>query len=165
AADVIEALEHSGLDPGHLVVEITESMLIGNPEAARESLSRLRVLGVRVAVDDFGTGYSSLSHLDAFPIDTLKIDRSFILSLGGQAGREKLMSAIIALSQSLRLATVAEGVENSGQLERLQAMGCESGQGFYLARPLPVHEMEHLLATSISTPNSYVENVNALRSS
>ncbi|MDQ4059351.1 MAG: EAL domain-containing protein, partial [Actinomycetota bacterium] len=142
-ADVIEALEESGLDPSHLVIEITESMLMENPEAARESLSRLRVLGVRVSVDDFGTGYSSLSHLDAFPIDTLKIDRSFILRLGGEAGREKLTSAIIALSQSLRLATVAEGVENSGQLESLQAMGCESGQGFYLARPLPVHEMEY----------------------
>ena len=164
AADVIDALEKSALDPSLLVVEITESMLIGNPDAARESLTRLRALGVRVAVDDFGTGFSSLSHLDAFPIDTLKIDRSFILRLGGQAGREKLTSAIIALSHSLRLTTIAEGVENSDQLARLQEMGCESGQGFYLARPLPVHEMEHLLATNAATLGSHVDNVIALQS-
>jgi len=140
-ADVRDALEESGLDPGLLMLEITESMLIEDPEVAVVKLQELRSLGLRVAMDDFGTGYSSLSYLSRFPVDVIKMDRSF---LRPEATREAadLSSAVVALGSSLALDVVAEGIEFDEQLSRLRDLGCELGQGFHFAHPM---ESGHLL--------------------
>jgi diguanylate cyclase (GGDEF)-like protein/PAS domain S-box-containing protein len=140
-ADVRDALEESGLDPGLLMLEITESMLIEDPEVAVVKLQELRALGLRVAMDDFGTGYSSLSYLSRFPVDVIKMDRSF---LRPEATREAadLSSAVVALGSSLALDVVAEGIEFDEQLSRLRDLGCELGQGFHFAHPM---ESAHLI--------------------
>ena len=134
-ADVEDALAESGLPPHLLTLEITESMLIDDPEIAVIKLNELRALGVRIAMDDFGTGYSSLSYLSRFPVDMIKMDRSF---LRPEASRETLdlSSAVVALGSSLALEVVAEGIELDEQLRRLRDLGCEFGQGFHFARPM-----------------------------
>jgi diguanylate cyclase (GGDEF)-like protein/PAS domain S-box-containing protein len=134
-ADVRDALHESGLEPGLLMLEITESMLIEDPEVAVVKLKELRALGVRIAMDDFGTGYSSLSYLSRFPVDVIKMDRSF---LGPESTREvsDLSSAVVALGSSLALEVVAEGIEFDEQLSRLRDLGCELGQGFHFAHPM-----------------------------
>jgi diguanylate cyclase (GGDEF)-like protein/PAS domain S-box-containing protein len=134
-ADVRDALEESGLEPSLLTLEITESMLIDDPDIAVVKLKELRALGVRVAMDDFGTGYSSLSYLSRFPVDVIKMDRSF---LWPEATREAvdLSSAVVALGSSLALEVVAEGIELDEQLSRLRDLGCELGQGFHFAHPM-----------------------------
>jgi diguanylate cyclase (GGDEF)-like protein/PAS domain S-box-containing protein len=140
-SDVRDALEESGLDPGLLMLEITESMLIEDPEIAVVKLQELRALGLRIAMDDFGTGYSSLSYLSRFPVDVIKMDRSF---LGPESTREAadLSSAVVALGSSLALDVVAEGIEFDEQLSRLRDLGCELGQGFHFAHPM---ESAHLI--------------------
>jgi diguanylate cyclase (GGDEF)-like protein/PAS domain S-box-containing protein len=140
-SDVRDALEGSGLDPSLLMLEITESMLIEDPEIAVVKLQELRALGLRIAMDDFGTGYSSLSYLSRFPVDVIKMDRSF---LGPESTREAadLSSAVVALGSSLALDVVAEGIEFDEQLNRLRDLGCELGQGFHFAHPM---ESAHLL--------------------
>ena len=140
-SDVRDALEGSHLDPGLLMLEITESMLIEDPEIAVVKLDELRSLGVRIAMDDFGTGYSSLSYLSRFPVDVIKMDRSF---LRPEASRETsdLSSAVVALGSSLALDVVAEGIEFDEQLSRLRDLGCELGQGFHFAHPM---ESGHLI--------------------
>ncbi len=140
-SDVRDALEESGLDPGLLMLEITESMLIEDPEVAIVKLQELRALGLRVAMDDFGTGYSSLSYLSRFPVDVIKMDRSF---LGPESSREAadLSSAVVALGSTLALDVVAEGIEFDEQLSRLRDLGCELGQGFHFAHPM---ESAHLI--------------------
>jgi diguanylate cyclase (GGDEF)-like protein/PAS domain S-box-containing protein len=139
-SDVRDALSESGLEPSLLTLEITESMLIDDPELAVVKLEELRELGVRVAMDDFGTGYSSLSYLSRFPVDVIKMDRSF---LRPEATRETadLSSAVVALGSSLALEVVAEGIELDEQLRRLRDLGCELGQGFHFAHPM---ESAHL---------------------
>jgi diguanylate cyclase (GGDEF)-like protein/PAS domain S-box-containing protein len=131
--DVRNALEESGLTPSALVLEITESVMMADIDVAVARLHALKELGVRLAMDDFGTGYSSLSYLSRFPVDILKMDRSFLA-----AGEEEstLTAAIIALGESLKLDVVAEGVERPEQIESLQSLGCELGQGFLFARAL-----------------------------
>jgi diguanylate cyclase (GGDEF)-like protein/PAS domain S-box-containing protein len=140
-SDVRDALHDSGLDPSLLMLEITESMLIEDPEVAVVKLQELRSLGVRIAMDDFGTGYSSLSYLSRFPVDVIKMDRSF---LGPESSREAadLSSAVVALGSSLALDVVAEGIEFDEQLNRLRDLGCELGQGFHFAHPM---ESAHLI--------------------
>jgi diguanylate cyclase (GGDEF)-like protein/PAS domain S-box-containing protein len=140
-ADVRDALADSGLAPGLLTLEITESMLIDDPDIAVVKLGELRTLGVRIAMDDFGTGYSSLSYLSRFPVDVIKMDRSF---LRPESTREAvdLSSAVVALGSSLALEVVAEGIELDEQLKRLRDLGCELGQGFHFAHPM---ESEHVL--------------------
>jgi diguanylate cyclase (GGDEF)-like protein/PAS domain S-box-containing protein len=140
-SDVRDALEESGLEPSLLMLEITESMLIEDPEVAVDKLGELRSLGVRIAMDDFGTGYSSLSYLSRFPVDVIKMDRSFLRT---EATREAadLSSAVVALGSSLALEVVAEGIEFDEQLRRLRDLGCELGQGFHFAHPM---ESAHLL--------------------
>ncbi len=140
-SDVRDALDESGLDPGLLMLEITESMLIEDPEVAVVKLQELRSLGLRVAMDDFGTGYSSLSYLSRFPVDVIKMDRSF---LGPESSREAadLSSAVVALGSTLALDVVAEGIEFDEQLSRLRELGCELGQGFHFAHPM---ESAHLI--------------------
>jgi EAL domain-containing protein (putative c-di-GMP-specific phosphodiesterase class I) len=149
ADEVKTALTLSGIDPHRLILEITESVLMDDPERAAQALSQLRDMGIRIAVDDFGTGYSSLSHLQRFPVDILKIDKSFIDPLvGTDPGSSALVTAIIGLAQSLGLDVIAEGIEHKSQLHRLVDLGCDKGQGFLMARPLDREDAETLIASN-----------------
>jgi EAL domain-containing protein (putative c-di-GMP-specific phosphodiesterase class I) len=130
-----------------LILEITESVLLDH-ETAMRRLAALRKLGVRVAIDDFGTGYSSLSYLNRFPIDILKVDRSFVREMGSAAGESVVAHAIIDLTRTLGLEAVAEGIEQRGQGARLQELGCKLGQGFWYSRPLDAEGIEDLLRAS-----------------
>ncbi|TCO83790.1 PAS domain S-box-containing protein/diguanylate cyclase (GGDEF)-like protein [Plasticicumulans lactativorans] len=136
-ARVKALLEASGLPPGRLEVEITESLLMQDPEATVATLRAFVELGVSVSIDDFGTGYSSLSYLRRFPIHTLKIDRSFVIELGHDASDAAIVSAIIAMAHRLGLQVIAEGVETAAQRDFLAAEGCDAIQGYWLARPMP----------------------------
>jgi diguanylate cyclase (GGDEF)-like protein/PAS domain S-box-containing protein len=135
AKDVALVLEESGLEPGNLVVELTESTIMHNTEANLARLVQLKALGVRLAIDDFGTGYSSLSYLHRFPIDILKIDRSFVGRLTNSSNGPELARAVITLGETLGLDTVAEGIELEPQVEALLKLGCVAGQGYLFARP------------------------------
>ena len=144
-ATVMDALQSSGLDPGDLELELTESVLMENPEQASTPLRELKAMGIRLAIDDFGTGYSSLSYLKRFPLDTLKIDRAFIQGLPADRDDAAITTAIIRLAKNLELTTVAEGVETEAQRAFLLAQGCDRLQGFLWSRPLPATELEALL--------------------
>ena len=135
-SDVASALADSGLDASLLTLEITESVLLRDVDAVLLQLTELKRLGIRLAIDDFGTGYSSLSYLRRFPVDVLKIDQSFIASVDSGAAEGALVRSIVSLAQILELETVAEGIEESGQLEALRALGVHEGQGHFFARPL-----------------------------
>jgi diguanylate cyclase (GGDEF)-like protein len=149
--EVRMALALSGVDPSRLMLEITETVLMENPERAAQALAELRSLGIRIAVDDFGTGYSSLSHLQRFPVDVLKIDKSFIDPLvKSDESSAALVTAIIGLARSLGLDVIAEGIEHETQLRRLIELGCDQGQGFHMSRPLGGRAAESLL-TGYST--------------
>jgi EAL domain-containing protein (putative c-di-GMP-specific phosphodiesterase class I) len=132
--DVAQALHESGLEPGNLVIELTESTIMYNTDANLERFVRLKELGVRLAIDDFGTGYSSLSYLHRFPIDILKIDRSFVSRLTSSDNGPELARAVITLGETLGLDTVAEGIELDPQVAALLALGCVAGQGFLFAK-------------------------------
>ena len=141
--EVVGALEDAGLDPGALVVEITESMILRDHQAVAAKLQVLRGLGVGVALDDFGTGYSSLSHLQRLPVDQIKIDRSFV------GGQDHVVEAVLQLGRTLRLQTVAEGVETRQQAERLRSLGCELAQGYHFGRPLEPAAVSALLGAAV----------------
>ena len=143
--EVRAALETSGLDASHLILEITETVLMDDTETNISRLGDLKALGVRIAVDDFGTGYSSLQYLQRFPIDMLKIAKSFVDGLGSAAEEPAVARAIIDLGESLDLAVVAEGIELDEQAPRLLELGCELGQGFLFAHPLEAGGMDSLL--------------------
>jgi diguanylate cyclase len=143
--DVIQgALESVGLDPRYLEIELTESAVMTNPEESAAILEQLSRMGVLVSVDDFGTGYSSINYLRRFPIDKLKIDRSFVRELGCETDAS-IVQAIISLAHSLRLKVVAEGVETPDQLQFLRSLGCDQYQGFHFSPPLPASEFAALL--------------------
>jgi diguanylate cyclase (GGDEF)-like protein/PAS domain S-box-containing protein len=142
-ADVEDALRISALDPGNLVIEIKETVLMQNSEAVLATLNGLRLLGVRIAIDDFGTGLSSLSYLHRFPIDILKIDRSFVEQLGRIEDGAGLTRAIISLGETLGLEVVAEGIESEEQQRELIGLGCVAGQGYYYSKPGLLHELEY----------------------
>jgi diguanylate cyclase (GGDEF)-like protein/PAS domain S-box-containing protein len=144
-ADVTNALRESRLEASCLVLEITESVLMQHTDSSLEKLRELKAIGVSLAIDDFGTGYSSLSYLQRFPIDILKIDKSFVDAVGEKDG-PVLARAIIALSETLRLQTVAEGIESWVQSTELRGLGCEFGQGYLFARPLPAADFSERLA-------------------
>jgi EAL domain-containing protein (putative c-di-GMP-specific phosphodiesterase class I) len=133
--DVAQALKESGLEPGNLVIELTESTIMHNTEANLGRLRQLKDLGVRLAIDDFGTGYSSLSYLHRFPIDILKIDQSFVNRLTNTYNGPELARAVITLGDTLGLDTVAEGIELEPQVAALLALGCVAGQGFLFSMP------------------------------
>jgi diguanylate cyclase (GGDEF)-like protein len=135
----------SGLDPSSLELEITESVVMSHGESAVAALEKLKSLGVQIAIDDFGTGYSSLAYLKRFPIDTLKVDRSFICDIPADSGDMKITRAIIAMAHGLKLKVVAEGVETAEQLDFLRSQHCDAGQGFFLFRPLPDGEVTKAL--------------------
>jgi diguanylate cyclase (GGDEF)-like protein len=138
-------LEETGIDPSRLVLEITEGMLIDDPEETRVRLEEIRDLGVRVALDDFGSGYSSLSYLQHFPIDKLKIDGSFVAPLGKSENSGFIMQAIVALGRALNLSVLVEGVETEEQRVLLRLAGCDEMQGFLFARPAPREAIDALL--------------------
>jgi len=131
------ALERSGLDPGRLVLEITESTAIGSVEGARDHMQQLRALGIRLALDDFGTGYSSLAYLQRYPFDLLKLDQSFVAGLSTDPRGRKLSQGVIHLAKLLDIAVIAEGIETTQQADLLRDVGCQMGQGYLWARPCP----------------------------
>ena len=145
-AIVSEALMRSRVPAEQLWLEVTESVMISEPEQALHALTKLRDLGVRMAIDDFGTGYSSLSLLQRFPIHRLKIDRAFVSGVADDASARSLVRTIIAMSNSLGLDTVAEGVESVRQLQTLNALGCAKAQGFLISHPVPVSAMRATVA-------------------
>jgi diguanylate cyclase (GGDEF)-like protein/PAS domain S-box-containing protein len=146
--DVSAALRGSSLTPSHLVLEMTESMLVHDNRATLERLHGLKALGVRLSIDDFGTGYSSLAYLERFPVDSLKMDKSFIASFDEHNNKSPLAEAVIGLGRILNLRVVAEGIETRAQWECLRNLGCALGQGYHIARPVPAAEFDQLIATS-----------------
>ncbi|MEO8571355.1 MAG: EAL domain-containing protein [Chloroflexota bacterium] len=148
-ADLVDSvaaiLAETGLDPQGLEIEITESVLMDQSEAGIRTLGRLRELGVRLVLDDFGTGYSSLSYLKHLPLDTIKIDRSFVAGLASETDRS-IVQAVVALARGLRIGVVAEGIETEEQLDILREIGCDVGQGYLYSRPVPAGDAARLLA-------------------
>ncbi|GAC1589965.1 MAG: hypothetical protein NVS3B21_07100 [Acidimicrobiales bacterium] len=150
AGVVRRALDESGLDPECLELEITENVLMRDVDATVAVLRALKELGVRISVDDFGTGYSSLSYLKRFPVDVLKIDRSFIHGLGTDPDDSAIVTAVVRLGQALDLIVLAEGVETAVQHERLLELGCDRAQGFRYARPMPSSDLAPLVSFAAS---------------
>jgi diguanylate cyclase (GGDEF)-like protein len=152
--DVAATLRDTGLPATALILELTESALLSDDDQVHQRLNTLKELGVRIAIDDFGTGYSSLAYLRSFPIDFLKIDRSFVNELndhGGEPG-EAMIRSIIGIGHNLELDVVAEGIERSSQLSALLAAGCNAGQGYLFAKPVPAEEIPELIALFSTQP-------------
>ncbi len=170
-SDVSDALAHSGLDAQALTLEITETTLMRDPEETARRLRAIKDLGVRIAIDDFGTGYSSFAHLQRFPLDALKIDRSFIFQLAENPEGETLLRTLVKLGKALSMETVAEGIEREHQLSLLREERCDSGQGYLFARPLTVDAAEVFLenwrnnAAAEAAPERDVERRSLNRSS
>ena len=143
--DVRTALLAAGLDPGMLILEVTESVLMKDAEATVARLNRLKQLGIMIAIDDFGTGYSSLAYLRQFPVDVLKIDRSFVAEMSRSPDAAALIHALVELGRTLGLVTLAEGIEEQRQLDGLRIEQCDQGQGFIFSRPAAASEIEKLL--------------------
>jgi EAL domain-containing protein (putative c-di-GMP-specific phosphodiesterase class I) len=142
---VAAVLDATGVDPGLLVLELTESTLMRDADGSGRRLLALRQLGVRLAMDDFGTGYSSLAYLKKFPMDVLKIDSSFVQGIDKGPEESAIARAIVQIGRTLRMQTVAEGIETGEDVARLAALGCDYGQGFYLSRPMPAEKLTMLL--------------------
>jgi EAL domain-containing protein (putative c-di-GMP-specific phosphodiesterase class I) len=151
-ATVAAALSESGLPAGHLVLELTEGLLVSDGPAVVDRLFALKALGVRLAIDDFGTGYSSLSYLRRLPFDILKIDKLFVDGVAGGPEASAFAQAIIKMAHSLHLETVAEGVEHDDQTQHLRQLGCELAQGYHFARPLTPEDITALLGQQPAAP-------------
>mgnify|MGYP002336244454 CR=1 FL=1 len=149
-AEISDILAETGLPPDRLELEITESLLLDESETSAAALRAIRELGVQLALDDFGTGYSSLSYLRRLPLDTIKIDRSFVDGIDGDNSNLPIVQAVIALAHGLGIEVVAEGIETAGQLARLRELMCDRGQGYYYARPQPPAALAALLAGGIA---------------
>ena len=141
---IAEVVRQHGIAPARLVLEITEGVLLADVNKALNWLTEVRALGFGLYLDDFGTGYSSLSYLKRFPVDTVKIDKSFVHDMGVNKSDRALVEAIIAMARSLGLHVVAEGVEDATQLELLREMGCRRVQGYYFSRPVPAAEFDEV---------------------
>jgi EAL domain-containing protein (putative c-di-GMP-specific phosphodiesterase class I) len=152
--DVAAVLSASGLEPAALELEITESVVMDQSDVGIRGLRRLRDLGVRLVLDDFGTGYSSLAYLKHLPLDTIKIDRSFVAGLDGPADRA-IVQAVLALADGLGIGVVAEGIETETQRAQLLALGCELGQGYLFSPPVPADAATRLIAP-LRTPRPAV---------
>ena len=155
---IADALERSGLDASKLEVELTEGTLIEDTEQAMRTIERLKEMGVRISIDDFGTGYSSLSYLKRLPIDTLKIDRSFVADITEDRGDAAISEAIVSLGRSLHLEVVAEGVETRAQYAYVEALGCDTVQGFLFSKPLDPKDLDQLLAAYERQPSPFGVN-------
>ncbi|MDP9381051.1 MAG: bifunctional diguanylate cyclase/phosphodiesterase [Chloroflexota bacterium] len=147
--EVSKILKESGLDAHRLQFEVTESVVMENAESTIKRMQGLKALGVQLAIDDFGTGYSSLSYLKRFPIDTLKIDRSFIDGLGQDLEDTAIVQAVITLAKTLRVQVTAEGVETAEQVRHLKSLGCDLAQGYYFSEPLSAESAGALLAKRV----------------
>jgi EAL domain-containing protein (putative c-di-GMP-specific phosphodiesterase class I) len=142
AKSVAQILDVTRLTPSLLELEVTEDILLQDEERVLDTFRRIQELGVRVVFDDFGTGYASLSYLKKFPLDGLKIDRSFVRDLFADSGDAAIVGSTIGLSKQLGLSVVAEGIENRASADLLISMGCEEGQGYLFGRPMPVQDFE-----------------------
>jgi EAL domain-containing protein (putative c-di-GMP-specific phosphodiesterase class I) len=159
--EVRRVLAETGLPPASLLLEVTETVLMEKVDDAVALLRELKALGVRIAVDDFGTGYSSLSYLARFPVDVLKVDRSFVERLGKQDDANELVRMIVGLGKALSLRIVAEGVETGAQLEALKGMGCDVAQGFLFMRPVPDWCIDELIGLGPQAPGPHEQLVPA----
>jgi EAL domain-containing protein (putative c-di-GMP-specific phosphodiesterase class I) len=148
-AEVREALRACGLAPSALTLEVTETTIMQDAGVVASRLHALKAIGVRVAIDDFGTGYSSLAYLRQFPVDALKIDRSFVAGLASSKEAAPLVHTLVRLGKMLGLQTIAEGIEDEEQLLALRREGCDSGQGFLYSRPLPVQDVPAFLRAAM----------------
>jgi EAL domain-containing protein (putative c-di-GMP-specific phosphodiesterase class I) len=146
--DVARALRESGVDPHNMQLEITESVAMEDAETAVTILQQLKDLGLQLAIDDFGTGYSSLAYLKRFPVDELKIDRAFVSGLLHESEDASIVNAVASLGHALKLSIVAEGIETADESWQVHNLGCEVGQGFYFARPLPSNEANAFILRS-----------------
>jgi len=144
---IARILKETGLAPHYLELEITESILMHDAESSVSTLESLKAMGVQLAVDDFGTGYSSLSYLKRFPIDTLKIDQSFVRDIATDADDATIVAAVIGMGKNLKQRVIAEGVETHAQLAFLQARHCDEGQGFHFSHPVSAEDFARLLDT------------------
>jgi EAL domain-containing protein (putative c-di-GMP-specific phosphodiesterase class I) len=151
-ATVAGALAATGIEPSSLCLEITESVLLDEPERVSETIKSIASHGVRFALDDFGTGYSSLAYLTRLPIDQLKVDRSFVDELGSSARSTAITTAIVRMAQALSIEVVAEGVETQAQLDTVRDLGCELAQGFYFHHPLQASAITALLGAPSARP-------------
>ncbi len=145
AERVLRTLADQAIEPRHIEIEITESVLMSDHAGVVGALNALRESGMRIALDDFGTGYSSLSYLKRFPIDVVKIDQSFVRDIPADANDAAIALAVIGIGRSLGMRTVAEGVETEAQLEFMRANGCDEVQGYYVARPMPAEDVAAFL--------------------
>jgi EAL domain-containing protein (putative c-di-GMP-specific phosphodiesterase class I) len=161
AAEVAAVLADTDMRPACLTLEITESSIL-DTRATMVMLRDLKRLGVRIAVDDFGTGYSSLSYVGRLPVDEIKIDRSFVAALGSDSREGALAASVIQLGGTLDLVTVAEGIEDREQLDLLRKLGCDLGQGYFLARPMPAAQMAAMLREDTAPDISPVEGASPL---
>jgi EAL domain-containing protein (putative c-di-GMP-specific phosphodiesterase class I) len=150
--DIRTALNDSGMEPKLLELEITESMVMHNPARMISILAKIKSMGVRLAIDDFGTGYSSLAQIKHFPIDTLKVDRSFIRNIPQDAEDKAITEAIIAMGKTLSLTVVAEGVETQEQLNFLREHSCDEMQGYHFSKPIAPEQFADLLKKHIPSP-------------
>jgi EAL domain-containing protein (putative c-di-GMP-specific phosphodiesterase class I) len=157
AATIGEILNETGLDPRYLELELTEGSVMKDPDEAIKTLDELKHMGVKISIDDFGTGYSSLNYLKRFPIDTLKVDQSFVRDLTTDPHDAAIVTAIITLAHALKLNVIAEGVETQEQLHFLRSLKCDEVQGFLFSTPLSAEEFTELLIarSGLNTRRSY----------
>jgi EAL domain-containing protein (putative c-di-GMP-specific phosphodiesterase class I) len=149
-ARITRALVAARLEPQHLIIELTENILMDQLKGALPLLEDLHTLGVALSVDDFGTGYSSLAHLSSLPVDSLKVDRSFIRGMRSGSKEAAVVRAVVTLGHSLHKRVVAEGIETEQQFEQLRDMGCQAGQGYHLSRPLTALAVEAMLDRTLA---------------
>lgn len=146
---VKSVLSETGLDPMYLDLELTESTLMHNPDRATQVLREVKDMGVKISIDDFGTGYSSLSYLKRFPVDAVKIDKSFVKDIANDPDDAAISGAVVAMAHSLKLKVIAEGVETLEQLEFLRSLNCDEMQGYFISRPVPADELTQIFRTSL----------------
>jgi len=146
--DVADVIARHGIPPRLLTIELTETALLEEAVTSGATLDTISALGVQLALDDFGTGYSSLGHLRRYPVNILKIDRSFVDGLDGQGGDDAIVGAVTAMARALGMTTVGEGIETPGQFAALRALGCDDGQGYLMSWPLRPDQLVDLLATA-----------------
>ncbi len=144
---IARIIDESGAEPADVKLEITETLMVENPDHAADALHSLKALGVSIAIDDFGTGYSSLSYLHQFPLDTLKIDRAFVINMDKAENSRRIVQSIASLALALEMNIVAEGIEEAVQMAALKELGCQYGQGFHMSKPLPVEKALELVAS------------------